>query len=74
MVRGVAGYGVSMTTTPARRDTGPPGVDSDEKTTLLAFLNYVRDGVTAKAQGLADAQGRAPGCPQGPASSASSSM
>lgn len=65
MVRGVAGYGVSMTTTPARRDTGPPGVDSDEKTTLLAFLNYVRDGVTAKAQGLADAQGRAPGVPSG---------
>ncbi|MGW3012583.1 DinB family protein [Streptomyces sp. NPDC001219] len=54
-----------MTTTPAHRDTGPPGVESDEKSTLLAFLNYVRDGVTAKTQGLADARGRAPGVPSG---------
>lgn len=60
-----AGYGASVTTTPARRDVGPPGVDSDEKSTLPAFLNYLRDAVTAKARGLADEQGRAAAVPSG---------
>lgn len=40
-------------------------MDSDEKTTLLAFLNYVRDALTAKAQGLTEQQGRTPGVPSG---------
>ncbi|MYT16648.1 DUF664 domain-containing protein [Streptomyces sp. SID4951] len=65
MAHRAAGYGASVTTTPARRDVGPPGVDSDEKSTLLAFLNYLRDAVTAKARGLADEQGRAAAVPSG---------
>jgi len=44
---------------------GPPEVDSDEKSTLLSFLNYVRDAVATKARGLAEEQGRHPGVPSG---------
>ncbi|MFF2778901.1 DinB family protein [Streptomyces sp. NPDC058052] len=54
-----------MTETQRRRDVGPPSSDSDEKSTLLAFLNYVREAVAAKAQGLDDGQGRTPGVPSG---------
>lgn len=54
-----------MTETQQRRDVGPPGGDSDEKSTLLAFLNYVRDAVAAKAQGLDDGKGRTPGVASG---------
>ncbi|MFE6222764.1 MULTISPECIES: DinB family protein [unclassified Streptomyces] len=54
-----------MTETQRRRDVGPPGSDSDEKSTLLAFLNYVREAVAAKAQDLDDGQGRTPGVPSG---------
>ncbi|MFB6700849.1 mycothiol transferase [Streptomyces rubiginosohelvolus] len=51
--------------TQRRRDVGPPDSDSDEKSTLLTFLNYVREAVAAKAQGLDDRQGRTPGVPSG---------
>ncbi|MEU5212771.1 DinB family protein [Streptomyces sp. NPDC020742] len=54
-----------MTETQPRPDVGPPGNDSGEKSTLLAFLNYLRDSVAAKAQGLRDEQGRASGVPSG---------
>ncbi|MFE7567072.1 DinB family protein [Streptomyces sp. NPDC057539] len=54
-----------MTETQRRIDVGPPGTDSGEKSTLLAFLNYVREAVAAKAQGLEDGQGRTPGVPSG---------
>ncbi|WP_431787584.1 DUF664 domain-containing protein [Streptomyces sp. G9] len=51
--------------TQRRRDVGPPDSDSDEKSTLLTFLNYVREAVAAKAQGVDDRQGRTPGVPSG---------
>ncbi|MEE1753040.1 DinB family protein [Streptomyces sp. SP18CS02] len=54
-----------MTETQRRRDTSPPGTDSDEKSTLLAFLDYVRESVASKAQGLDDGQGRTSGVPSG---------
>ncbi|MFE5797084.1 DinB family protein [Streptomyces sp. NPDC056503] len=54
-----------MTDTLLRRDTSPPGEDSEEKSTLLAFLNYVRDAVTAKARGLDDTKGRTAAVPSG---------
>lgn len=54
-----------MTETQQRRDVGPPDGGSDEKATLLAFLDYVRDAVIAKAQGLDDRRGRTPGVPSG---------
>jgi hypothetical protein len=31
------------------RDTGPPGDAGDEKAVLVAFLNYLRDSIAAKA-------------------------
>lgn len=40
-------------------------VDSDERSTLLSFLDYLRDAVAAKAQGLHGDGGRAPGVPSG---------
>jgi uncharacterized damage-inducible protein DinB len=43
----------------------PPSTDSDEKATLLAFLDYQRDAVAAKAVGISDEQGRTPGVPSG---------
>lgn len=48
-----------------RGDVRPPGVDSGEKSTLVAFLNYLREAVAAKAEGLSTEQGRAPGVPSG---------
>ncbi|MFI8287564.1 DinB family protein [Streptomyces sp. NPDC085614] len=54
-----------MTETRRRRDQGPPGSDSDERSTLLAFLDYVREAVAAKAQGLDDGQGRKAGVASG---------
>ncbi|BDM68947.1 hypothetical protein HEK616_24340 [Streptomyces nigrescens] len=54
-----------MTTTQPRPDTGPPGTDADEKATLLAFLDYVREAVAAKAEGLAERAARAPGVASG---------
>jgi hypothetical protein len=46
-------------------DVRPPTLDSDEKPTLLAFLDYVRGAAAAKARGLADGQGRTPAVPSG---------
>lgn len=65
-----------MTDTAGARDTGdtgdavrgdvrPPGLDADERTTLLAFLDYLRDAVAAKAAGVPDGQARTPGVPSG---------
>ncbi|MFI0990690.1 DinB family protein [Streptomyces exfoliatus] len=54
-----------MTETRQRRDVGPPDGGSDEKSTLLAFLNYVREAVAAKARGLDDGKGRTPGVASG---------
>ncbi|MGG7570124.1 DinB family protein [Streptomyces sirii] len=54
-----------MTDTQLRRDVGPPESDSGEKPTLLSFLNYVRGAMAAKAQGLAEEQGRTAGVPSG---------
>ncbi|WP_418957659.1 DinB family protein [Streptomyces tritici] len=54
-----------MTATEERRDVGPPAEGPDEKSTLLAFLNYLRDAVAAKAEGLDDGKGRTPGVESG---------
>ncbi|MGC0314628.1 DinB family protein [Kitasatospora acidiphila] len=52
-------------TRPASVDAKPPTVDSDEKATLLAFLDYLREGVVAKAQGLEGDLARVAGVPSG---------
>lgn len=54
-----------MTDTEPRGDLRPPGFDADEKTTLLTFLDYLRDAVAAKASGASDAAVRTPGVPSG---------
>lgn len=48
-----------------RGDLRPPGLDADERTTLLTFLDYLRECVAAKAEGVPDDAGRAAGVPSG---------
>ncbi|GIG61625.1 hypothetical protein Lfu02_59970 [Longispora fulva] len=54
-----------MTNPQQRSDVRPPTVDTDERTTLTAFLDYVRDAVIAKASGVTDEEGRTPGVASG---------
>ncbi|MDH6126521.1 DinB family protein [Kitasatospora sp. GP82] len=54
-----------MTDTDSRGDLRPPSLDADEKTTLLAFLDYLRDAVAAKASGLCDREVRSAGVSSG---------
>jgi len=46
-------------------DRRPPGSSGGEKTTLLGFLDYLRDAIAAKAAGVPEPQVRAPGVPSG---------
>ncbi len=46
-------------------DHKPPALPDDEKTTLLGFLNYLRDAITEKATGVPEPQVRAPGVASG---------
>ncbi|RKS69117.1 uncharacterized protein DUF664 [Actinomadura pelletieri DSM 43383] len=48
-----------------RGDVRPPSLNSDERTTLLTFLDYLRESVVAKATGVSDEAARAPGVPSG---------
>ncbi len=48
-----------------RTDVTPPGESGDEKTTLLAFLDYLRDSIAGKAAGVPEPQCREPGVPSG---------
>ncbi|MBC9712870.1 DinB family protein [Streptomyces sp. TRM66268-LWL] len=48
-----------------RPDLRPPGLNADEKTTLLTFLGYLRDAVLAKAAGVPEPAVRTPGVPSG---------
>ncbi|MEV0392209.1 DinB family protein [Polymorphospora rubra] len=49
----------------SRGDLRPPGMDADEKTTLLGFLDYLREAVIAKTVGVDDRSARAAGVPSG---------
>ncbi|BCJ65770.1 DinB family protein [Polymorphospora rubra] len=49
----------------SRGDLRPPGIDADEKTTLLGFLDYLREAVIAKTVGVDDRSARAAGVPSG---------
>ncbi len=46
-------------------DRKPPGVSGDEKTTLLGFLDYLREAIAAKVAGAPEPQVRTPGVPSG---------
>ncbi|MER7706086.1 DinB family protein [Kitasatospora sp. NPDC097605] len=52
-------------TVSGRADLRPPGINADEHSTLLAFLDYLRDCVIAKTEGLSDEDARRPGVPSG---------
>jgi hypothetical protein len=54
-----------MTTMEPRPDLRPPGLNADEKTTLLAFLDYLRESVLAKAAGVPEPAVRTAGVPSG---------
>jgi hypothetical protein len=46
-------------------DRRPPRVSGDEKTTLLEFLDYLREAIAAKVEGVPEPQVREPGVPSG---------
>ncbi|NGN68381.1 DinB family protein [Streptomyces sp. A7024] len=46
-------------------DIAPPSGNDDERTTLVGFLDYLRDAVARKALGAPDAEARAAGAPSG---------
>jgi uncharacterized protein DUF664 len=46
-------------------DAGPPWTGTDEKATLLGFLNYLRSSVAGKAADVSEPQVRAGGVPSG---------
>jgi hypothetical protein len=52
---------------PRRRasDTRPPRTPAEEKATLLGFLDYLRDAIVAKAEGVPEPQVRTAGVPSG---------
>ncbi|QXJ23922.1 DinB family protein [Actinomadura graeca] len=54
-----------MTSANRKRDTGPPRTGTAEKDVLTGFLDYLRDAVAAKAEGLPEVQARAQGVPSG---------
>jgi hypothetical protein len=48
-----------------RRDVPPPGVQGGEREVLLGFLDYLRDSVATKVQGVPEPDVRNPGVPSG---------
>jgi hypothetical protein len=50
---------------PRKKDTGPPSPDGDEQSTLLGFLDYVREAVAAKLEGAPEPQVRQAAVPSG---------
>ncbi|MFJ2780152.1 MULTISPECIES: DinB family protein [unclassified Kitasatospora] len=53
------------TTPSVGRDVRPPGLNADEPTTLLTFLDYLREAVIGKTAGLSDEDARRPGVASG---------
>ncbi|MFF2198756.1 DinB family protein [Streptomyces sp. NPDC058157] len=54
-----------MTTARSRPDLRPPSLNSGEKETLSAFLDYLRESVLAKAAGVPEPAVRTAGVPSG---------
>ncbi|MFD9686317.1 DinB family protein [Kitasatospora sp. NPDC059088] len=48
-----------------RPDVRPPGLNADERTTLLSFLDYLREAVIGKVEDLSDEDARRPGVASG---------
>ncbi|WP_328316860.1 DinB family protein [Streptomyces sp. NBC_00388] len=54
-----------MTSVEPRPDLRPPGLNADEKTTLLTCLDYLRESILAKAAGVPEPAVRTAGVPSG---------
>ncbi|MEV0647814.1 DinB family protein [Phytomonospora sp. NPDC050363] len=54
-----------MTDTSARGDLRPPSLNADETTTLRVYLDYLREAVMAKVDGVCDTDARTPGVGSG---------
>ena len=50
---------------PRKKDLKPPSPDGDERSTLLGFLDYLREAVTGKLDGAPEPQVRESGVPSG---------
>lgn len=50
---------------PRRKDRTPPRPGDDERSTLLGFLDYLRDSLAAKLEGAPEPQVRTAGVPSG---------
>lgn len=50
---------------PKKKDTKPPQTGAEERATLLGFLDYLRDAIAAKADGVPEPQVRTAGVPSG---------
>jgi uncharacterized damage-inducible protein DinB len=48
-----------------RTDANPPYINSDEKTTMLTYLRYLRGSMLSKLDGLTEEQARTPGVESG---------
>ena len=55
----------SGTPRPRTKDAKPPSTGEDERSTLLGFLDYLRDGVAGKLQGAPEPEVRTAGVPSG---------
>ncbi|NIH84743.1 DinB family protein [Amycolatopsis granulosa] len=49
----------------SRGDVRPPSGNADEKTTLVTFLDYLREAIIAKVAGVPDTAARTAGVPSG---------
>ena len=47
--------------TPKRKDTKPPSTGDDERSTLLGFLDYLRDAIATKLEGAPEPRSAKPG-------------
>lgn len=50
---------------PRKKDTKPPSPHGDEQSTLLGFLDHLREAVSAKLEGVPEPQVREAGVPSG---------
>jgi Protein of unknown function (DUF664) len=48
-----------------KKDATPPRTHADELSTLLGFLDYLRDAIASKVEGAPEPQVRTPGVPSG---------
>ena len=55
----------SQNSRPSQKDRKPPSPGDDERSTLVGFLDYLRDAIAAKLDGAPEPQARTAGVPSG---------